>query len=989
MNETKIKLFGAPDVQINGVHVDFSRRKCLALLAYLAVTGERHSRESLADLLWPETNSTRALANLRNVLYALNQTVEILDMDRKTIALSDHPDIIVDVNVFRRHLRVHEECVDDSEIPCKSCFDQLKQAVEICRDDFMIGYTVRDSVEFEQWQLLETRALNMDKQIALRKCVDYLESTENWDQALNYARRLVNENPYEESMHRRLMTILASSGRTAEALQQYQACCRVLQVELNLDPEDETQDLHNRIRNGKFQHEPQDKVSMGFRLPVQSTPFIGRKKELDHLVKLITKPDHRLVTMAGPGGCGKTRLACQAAAEVAGYYINGVAWVSLASVDSIDFIVSKLAESLNLNIPRIMSSIDLMRMKSQLILHLQEKQMLIVLDNFEHLLDGAGIVSEILDAAPHVKILITSRERLNLHGEWVYEIKGLDFADQSRGDAFEKTDAVRLFIQSAQQSSTAFALTDQDKSDIARICWIVQGSPLAIELSAAWVRVLSCSEIADEITSNLDFLASSLENLTERHRSIRAVFEQSWELLTQEDRECFRKLAVLRGGFNRQAAFEIGKGSYRILASLMDKSILQRAGSDRFEIHEVLRQYAEERLKTDPPKFEHVCRSHSRYYLRLVREKEKTIRGFDQKGAVRTLLLDIENIRIAWLWAADNRDFSSMLDAAPGLFLYYDIRIQFLDGLELFKQAFDRIEPALTVDTASQGKQNETMAVLAGYLLGVQGWFLRFAKYSVNAVNTSDHPIEINRADQLMDRGFKYIQPFDNRAEWAQVLLLATYLKSSEFDEKTVATLRTCLKVFEKHGDSWGAAMCLDGIGCSRRHCDVDHHEIYAKKALEVRKKAGDQWGTAMSYGILGKLEEKKKNLSRAKMYYQQSWAIRNEQGLDINGEIESLANLADAEYQLNQFNDAFQHLKMCLALSETMSNFSRTALIMGFIGERYYKIGELNQATDYLNQCIALSIKHGHAEKHKRFFKMRDEIHEKTPALEKKKIQG
>ena len=981
MNAIKIKLFGHPDVEVNGVRVDFYRRKCLALLAYLAVTGERHSRESLANLLWPEASSTRALANLRNVLYTLNQLrgMDILNMDRKTVTLSGQSEIWVDVNEFRRTLKLFSQYTDKPVSSSSPVTETLKQAMELSRDDFMIGFSVRDSIEFEQWQLMESQTLSRERQIAMQKLVHLLETSQDWDLALVYARQLIDADPLEESAHRRVMTLLAKSGRSIEALKQYQICCSILSSELDIGPDMETQELYTSILNGKILPVVPDRIqiSASYPLPSQTIPLCGRKTEMHYLSQAITQTAHRLMSITGPGGCGKTRLAQQLAHNCAAFFSDGIAWVPLASVSAPEFIASTLARSLNMNFPRMMlspkSPDDLRLLMTQLLIHLQDKQMLIILDNFDHLIDGAGIVSEILDAAPQIQILITSRERLNLHGEWVYELTGLEFPGPDEQRVHPVTDAERFFIQTAQQTAMSFSVTEMNRSDIGRICRLVQGLPLALELSAAWVRVLNCQEIAAQIQTNLDFLASSQKNMPARHRSIRAVFEQSWERLPQDSRDCFKRLSVFRGGFSRRAAFEAAGADYRGLASLIDKSLLQRTTSDRFELHEVLRQYAEERLKREPQEAVQVRHRHARYYLQLVREKEKTIRGFDQEGAVRFLQRDIGNIRMAWLWAAENGDFEGLLNAAPGLFLFFDIQNQFLDGYDLFSQATELLQPYLLKD--SHGTKKETRDVLMGYILGIQAWFLRYVRLSVNATKDTAQTVDSSRSSELMAAALSAIHPYRHRAEWAQIELLSIYLKTPKFKPQTAEEMKRCLDVFQIHKDSWGTAMCLDGIGSSLKDESIDEQEKYVRQGLKVREDAGDQWGMGISYIILGMIESKRENFQQAKRYYQQSYLIRHEQGLDINGEIDILAFLADMEFKLSQFDLAFQHFKTALTLSQTMSNFRRTSIILGLIGKCYYETGDMTHAEDYLKQCMALSARHGCGDACERYLKILDQI--------------
>ena len=376
------------------------------------------------------------------------------------------------------------------------------------------------------------------------------------------------------------------------------------------------------IRNGKKWAPAQgtppadDRIHI-FQLPAPTTPLIGREKELLQLHDLLMNPDTRLITIVGPGGIGKTRLAIEAATRAAMGMPNGVVFVSLAAANEDGHMLLAIANALHL---RYSPGAD---PKDQLFHRLRELKILLILDNYEQLLPTSGLLAEILTEAPYLRLLVTSRERLNILEEWVYEVQGLPFPapdepfPRETESWLKNFSAVHLFIERARRASPDLILDEAMLGDIARICQLVEGMPLAIELAAPWVRVMNCHEIARELEQGLDLLTTSLRNLPERHRSIRVIFNQSWQSLTPAEQSVLARLSVFRRGCTREAAVEVAGARLTSLTSLVDKALL-RFRANRYEMHELVRQYAAERLGENLQQQEAALDQHHRYYLNLV-----------------------------------------------------------------------------------------------------------------------------------------------------------------------------------------------------------------------------------------------------------------------------------------------------------------------------------------------------------------------------------
>jgi len=353
-------------------------------------------------------------------------------------------------------------------------------------------------------------------------------------------------------------------------------------------------------------------------LPIQNTHFVGRQQVLSEVQARLSEPSCRILTLFGPGGAGKIRLAIEAAGALLPSYPSGVYFVPLASVETANLIVPALADTLGLTLSNDQDPM------TQALNFLREKAALLVIDNIEHLLEGVDILAEFIVHTKALKLLVTSRERLRLTQEWVFDVQGLSYPQLNGHEAVthaEDYEAVQLFVQTAQRLQPDFAPDDGDYQSIARICQLVSGLPLAVEMAASWVRVLSCADIAQEIDQNLALLTSSMRNVRERHRSIQSVLDHSWRLMSETEQDVFSKLTVFGGSFEREAAAAVADASLTTLLDLVDKSFVQPVGQGRFAIHELLKQFGSARLQDDPEQWQATRLRHCQYFSQYFQER--------------------------------------------------------------------------------------------------------------------------------------------------------------------------------------------------------------------------------------------------------------------------------------------------------------------------------------------------------------------------------
>ncbi|MCP4360909.1 MAG: hypothetical protein GY796_23115 [Chloroflexi bacterium] len=420
-------------------------------------------------------------------------------------------------------------------------------------------------------------------------------------------------------------------------------------------------------------------------LPQAVTPFVGREQELADIDRRLADPACCLLTLVGPGGIGKTRLAIQVTAASAPHFSDGAYFVNLQPVETEELLLTAVADALD--IPLSSQETALATIQS----FLADRQLLLTLDNFEQLLDASPLLSELLSGT-RVTILTTSRETLNLQEEWLYPVGGMSFPTQTP-PPHELADynAIQLFAERARRVRPDFALEAETES-VAKICRMVEGMPLALELAAPWLKFMDCAEIVVEIERNCDFLAARLRNVSERHRSIQAVFAQTWQGLNEQEQAVFQRLTIFRGGFLRDSAVNVAGASLSLLSSLLDKSLLRWEADEkvgnRYQIHELLRQFAAEKLAAQPETAVSVQAQHARYYLAFLAQRLPDLLGGRQMTALLEITAERNNIHTAWQWAVEKQEWSAINDTLEALHQFCVMQGRHAEGIALFQQAY-------------------------------------------------------------------------------------------------------------------------------------------------------------------------------------------------------------------------------------------------------------------------------------------------------------
>lgn len=844
MPTLKLFLLGPPRFDLDGRPVEIGLRKAVALLAYLAVDGQAHSRDQLASLLWPDYEPVHSYAYLRRTIWKLNNVLGKgwLDAGREMVGLAAEQPFWLDAAEFEA-LLVAEN--DGREVPAD--IDGLATAVSLYRGEFMAGFSLSDAAEFDMWQRFTAESLRARYTQALKQLVAEYEARADYQNAIECARRWINDDPLHEPAHRSLMRLYATTGQRAAAIRQYDSLAAILEDELAVPPDPETIALQEQIARGDWpagraEETPPamarpaprpDTTREIVRLPAQPTPFVGRAEEVAAIVGLLDQPSSRLLSLTGPGGSGKTRLAIRVTEQLVerGHpaVSDGAYFVGLAPLASPDSIGPAIGKSLGGDFYR-----EGTEPRRQLIDYLRHKRLLLILDNFEHLLGEQAItlLADLLAELPELKLLVTSRTRLNVRGESLFPVAGMKAPSQRKGSSRTNGEAtitlaevqsfssLRLFVQTARQVKPTFELTAQNLPAVAKICQDVQGLPLAIEMAAGWIELLSPAEIAAEIDRCFDILETEARDVPARQRSIRAVFESSWQLLDDQERAMMARLSVFRGGFDRRAAEQVSGATLRNLHSLASKSWLQQNVAGRFQIHELLRQYAHEKLLFDPGEWKEANAQHAAFYTDLMVTAEREMRGPDQLAATDTVALELENISAAWAWHVEQEHFHALEPMLPGLYRYAFTRSAGEEILSLILRALKVIQADPEGPPAS-----ECAAILLTFEIR--------ARILISYLPSYQEPVL---------RVWSYVEQGGGINHYAEWLLLLVEAYTWNVDrEEGVRWLTWLADEAQRIGEQWGYAfanLALADLAQADGH--YEQASRFAKRAQGTFQKLGD-----------------------------------------------------------------------------------------------------------------------------------------------------
>jgi len=890
----EISLFGAITLTINGEQISHAPTKSVfALLAYLVEDrnyDQPHSREKLAELLWPGMPSGSGRKNLRQTIYELKRLlpddggIPTFITTRQNVQWNPKAEAIIDTHCFEKYLG-------------SPTIENLQQAIECYQRDFLVEFCLPNCAEFESW------AQNR-REYYRRRYRDALGTLADLDppQAETYLRRVLESDPLDEEALCKLMTILVDRSARSDALRRYEKFRQQLADELGAIPHLDTVSLYEQILQGESGGDspprsiPTKSPIITSHLPTLLTPFIGRHAEVEKITALLQKPVHHLITLTGPGGMGKTRLALRVASEVAETFPDGVYFAPLASVQSTEGIVSTLARSIKFSFYNEEET-----HKQQLLFYIREKQMLLIVDSFEHLIADSSLIAEILAKAPFVKLIVTSRLSLNLQGEQLYPVERMAIPDVSMENPVEEAKsfgAIQLFLSCARRARPTFVLTKENVLAVIEICKLVQGMPLGIELAATWLELLPPNEIVKEITSNLDFLETDKANIPERQRSIRAVFESSLKLLSKEEKDAFLKLCVFVESFSIEAALQVSGASLRTLLGLVDKSWLQQIDEGRYQLHLLLHHYGLEHLNADPETWRGAKDAHATYFVEFIAEQFARMCGPEQLAGVTAFEDEYNtNIKATWDWLIAKGRWEEITGPmALGFFQFGTIRMPMREMTSWLRDARLKLE-------LEKGSGNRLPLAIISIL----------EVYFDYCENTYTHkPLERLAAIWQQTKQQDYVDTLDI---W--FILLARMVQVTNLDADTEEQIEKAITRIRSLDDPWklGISLLAQRGWIERREESFDENNLL--EALHIFKKLGVLYEQGFTYLFLGlHAGFSHKPINDIVNYLQQA-----DQFLERSGFPPTTVPLAEAYFQAGMIKEGFASLHKSQRILEQLGN--------------------------------------------------------------------
>ena len=939
----EFRLLGPLEVRDEGRLLALGGAKQRGLLAILLLHANQVvSSDQLTGALWGEEPPQSAASALRVHVAQLRKALG----GGQAVLVTRAPGYLVEVESDQLDLDRFERLTGEAgralaDGRWREASSALREALALWRGPPLADFADAPFAQAQIGRLQELRLVALERRIhaelALGEHADLVGELQT----------LVTEQPLREHLRAQLMLALYRCGRQAEALATYQETRRLLLEELGIEPSAELQQLERAI----LRQEPSLDLQLESaspmtdhppnNLPAQSMPLVGRERELAATQSVLRRPEVRLVTLTGPGGTGKTRLALELAREFLGEWVDGVFLVTLAPVRDPRLVASAIAGTLGIK------EVGGLPLGETLKHALRDKRLLLVLDNFEHLVEAAPLVAELLAAAPGVKVLVTSRAAVHLSAEHEFPVPPLRLPDAKRAadlHALASTEAVELFVQRAQAVRPDFLLNQATASAVAEICVRLDGLPLAIELAAARIKLLSPQAMLVRLEQRLRLLTGGPRDLPARQRTLRATIDWSYDLLAPEEQLVFGRLAVFAGGFTLQGAEAVANppGELAVnlldgLSSLVDQSVLQQAegadGEPRFWMLETIREYALERLGDSGEKAA-VRNAHASFFLALAEAAEPQLRGSRQAQWLQRLDTEHDNVRAALAWTAQGGTVEAGLRLGAALWRFWQIRGYLAEGREFLQRLLELAEPPRS--TAAWA--NAWACV--GRLAWAQGdfqvarelfeqslWVHRQlgdqpgVAFSLTNLGMVAHEQgDYGAAVSLLGEGAAgFRRAGDAWGESMSLRYLGVSVQALGDHALARSSLEECLRLARQVGDLRIIAGGLVAIGLlAREQGDLVLARSRFAEALAINRDLGDAWGIPTALANLGAVALAQGDTGAARAYLEEAFAIRGAAG-DQAGMAASLEHLASLTAMEGRPAQAVRIYGAAAALRETI----------------------------------------------------------------------
>lgn len=934
----EIRVLGGFRVRVDGEDVPddaWSRRNAAAVLKILALEpGHRLHREQMMEHLWPDADPRQAANNLYQTLHAARRALDmtapgagqLLLLQDQVIQFAPQVEVWADAGAFEQACSVASRTGGDAAA--------LLRAADLYR-----GPLLPDD-RYEPWASDAREHLARQYLDVLDELAAVQESSADFAGAVSTLRRVIAADPLHEPAHRALMRVHALGGQRQQAIRAYQALQDVLQRELEIEPEPESQQLYRQILDGELvssASQPTGTQREKHNLPASLNSFVGREREKAEVRRLLRST--RLLTLTGPGGCGKSRLSLEVAGGEVERFRDGVWLVELAALSNPDFIPQAIVQAIGIH------EMPGQQVMDTLGAWLRSREVLLVLDNCEHMIDAcAAIVETLLRVSPGLTVLATSREPLRIAGETTSMVPSLSLPDPAEPQSVEdllEYEAVQLFVDRAARVMPGFTLTEDNSNHVAELCYRLDGIPLAIELAASRVRALPVEQIVERLSDRFQLLSGGSRTALSRQQTLRAALDWSYNLLTEPERVLFARLSVFSGGFNLRAVEEVCAAPplrhmdvFDLLTSLVDRSLVVATLSDgaaRYTLLETMREYGRERLAASG-EMEDTGSAHARYFADLAQVAAGKIRGPDQRAWLRQLDREHDNLRRALDWLEERATCGTLEDAlqlAGDLHWFWHLRGHYTEGRRRLSRLLeiDRPEPSRGLGSALTG---------AGTMFMVVGEYAEATAYlreSVAVWRKQDDPGGLSAA--LSWNG--WIELFHGSISVARELHMEAF------------------ELAEGIGDSWGTAIALLSLGIDATEAD-EHEQAfrYFERSLALYRSINDYWGTTTTLQLMANLNYRTGDFVAARQLAQEVVALERAEGgrwLEVQSQ-SLLGEIARAE---GDYAAAAASVEVSLDIAREIGHVASRAWTLRDAGYIALAVGEPEKAARHLLESLAI----------------------------------
>ncbi|GAB4263132.1 MAG: BTAD domain-containing putative transcriptional regulator [Candidatus Promineifilaceae bacterium] len=972
MTKLVISLLGTFSVIKNGKPLHrFESDNARALLAYLITEPSLHQRSVLAAMLWPDHDEKTARNNLRQTLFKLRKTLQdddeqsppILLVTAKTVQLN--PEALIEADI----LTLKDALASDQP-------EKQKQALDVYTAPLLNEANLATNIGFDEWLLVKREILHQQVMAVCDKLLATAVAQGDWSQTEQLAHKQLNLDPWRESTARTLMQALAQQGKRSEALRVFATCRDTLWQELGISPMPETIALAEKIKlddNLTTPNTPtaaQPHLLVNHNLPTDLTPFIGRQAELAQIAQRIADPACRLLTLTGIGGLGKTRLAFQAARNAYHHYPDGVWLVPLADLPP-DSTTHQLDAAVANALP--LSPSGTAPLHQQVENFLRQRRLLLLLDNAEHIPAVAVYVTALLSAAPGVECLVTSRKPLGVPGEWLLPLPPLT---HTRADA-NLADAVHLFLQHARMIRPDFPLSTVGEPLVARICQLLGGHPLAIELAAGWVNILTIPEIMAEIEAGLDILTDDASTRPFRHANIHQILEQTWQQLSTNEQKIVARMSLFRGGGSLQAVREMTGATLPVLKQLVNRSLVhlesKSSQQNRYTLHELVRMFAAKKLADETAVAQ---QAHANYYIRLAKTTAPLLPTRQYLDAFQQILTEQDNLLATWEYALSQADFASLEILGVVLTSYLQDTGQFEAGYTRFAELLahcqnyerrfffiNRLASFLSFLPTNDENTAKTIALCQ------QAYQMAQAHNDTyeTAVACLQHGIALRRSHQFTQAWQKWEEGLifltatpTNFHLWLRTAILSQMAGIAVFLNKLEEGWQVgqeAIAIAQQCGSPtllWTASYITSIVALRQNR--LTEAEKLIKNILNVFQHHAFPYHRVHTLQMLGFIAYDQGNWNKAVAYFQESSTINQNQLGDLAAEATNNNLLAHISFKQQKWQDAVQYAETGIEQARLTNDRWRTGQILLSLALSRHYLGQTQEAAADLKQARHLA---------------------------------